>query len=232
MKVMLMSDIHLRDYHRFNKHAGQRLNSFPEYAKDVVELGIKHNIKTMLIGGDIVDKNTLTPKEMHSLFEMFNILAKQFRIYSVIGNHDAKSKKGIDKEDTVITLLETIPGISFHHQEILDIGGRKVAFENWMPEYKLDWYNGKTDLYISHATIDYDNTGLYGMDTSVFENKFTLGFFGDIHVNRQLDNYVSIGNTKQESLSDKDQGGVMLLDMETLEYERLPMDPEHKKDVK
>lgn len=224
-----MSDIHLRDYHRFNKFLGQRLQSFPEYAKDVVEIGKKHNIDTLLIGGDIVDKNTLTPKELHALFEMFNILTKQFRIYSIIGNHDAKSKKDIDKEDTVITLLEEMDNISFHHQEILTIGGRTIAFENWMPEYKLDWYKGKVDLYISHATIDYNQTGMYGMDTSVFEDRFTYGLFGDIHVTSQLDNYISIGNTKQESLSDRDQGGVMIFDLEDLTYERIPIDPEHKK---
>lgn len=226
---MLISDIHLRDYHRFNKYGGQRLDSFPEYARDVVKIGKKKGITTLICGGDIIDKNTLTPKEMHSLFEMFFILAKQFRIYSVVGNHDARSKKGINKEDTVITLLESIDGITFHHQEVLDICGRRVAFENWMPEYTLDWLKEKPDMYISHATIDYDQTGLYGMDTTPFEDKFDYGFFGDIHVNRQLGNFISIGNTKQESLSDRHQGGVMILDMETMKYERVPIDPKHEK---
>lgn len=226
---MLISDIHLRDYHKYNKFPNQRLYSFIELGKDIVKIGKDNNIDTLLIGGDIVDKNTLSPLELHVLFTMFTTLAKQFRIYSIIGNHDAKSKKSIDKEDTVITLLEKIPGISFHHQEILDFGGKKIAFENWMPEYDLSWIKNPVDVYMSHATIDYNNTGFFGMDTSVFDGKFKLGVFGDIHVTSQLGNLVSIGNTKQESRSDRYQGGAMILDLDDLSYERIPIDPEHKK---
>jgi DNA repair exonuclease SbcCD ATPase subunit len=229
---MLISDIHLRDYHRYNKYPHERLDSFVKLAEDIVKIGKKNSITTLLIGGDIVDKNTLSPLELHALFKMFTILADQFRIYSIIGNHDAKSKSSIAVSDTVITLLTEIEGISFHHQEILSIGGRTIAFENWMPEYDLSWIEEPTDLYISHATIDYDNTGFYGMDTSVFKDKFTLGVFGDIHVTRQIDNLVSIGNTKQESLSDKAQGGVMIMDLTDLSYERVPIDPENKKYLK
>ena len=225
---MLISDIHLRDYHRYNKFPHQRLLSFITLAKDIVEIGRSNNIDKLLIGGDIVDKNTLSPLELHILFKMFTILASQFRIYSIIGNHDAKSKTSIDREDTVITLLEEIPGISFHHQEILEFGGKKIAFENWMPEYDLSWIKEPVDVYMSHSTIDYDNTGLYGMDTSVFDGKFTLGVFGDIHVTSQLGNLLSIGNTKQESLSDKYQGGVMILDLDDLSFDRIPIDPTHK----
>lgn len=226
---MLISDIHLRDYHRYNKYPNQRLESFKLLAEDIVKIGKQRNIDTLLIGGDIVDKNTLSPVELHTLFSMFTKLASHFRIYSIIGNHDAKSKKSISSSDTVITLLKEIDGISFHHQEILEIGGRNIAFENWVPEYDLSWIEKPVDLYMSHATIDYDNTGLYGMDTSVFEGKFKYGVFGDIHVNRQIDNLISIGNTKQESLSDKDQGGVMIMDLKDFSYERVPIDPEHKK---
>lgn len=226
---MLISDIHLRDYHRYNKFPSQRLHSFVELAKDIVKIGKDNDIDTLLIGGDIVDKNTVSPTELHTLFTMFNHIAKQFRVYSIIGNHDAKSKKDIDKEDTVITLLETIDGISFHHQEILEIGGRTIAFENWMPNYDLSWITEPVDIYMSHATIDYNGSGFFGMDTSVFEGKFEIGVFGDIHVTEQLGNLVSIGNTKQESRSDKYQGGVMIMDLEDLSYERIPIDPEHKK---
>lgn len=227
---MFISDIHLRDYHKFNKKTRERLNSFITLAEEVVKIGKERDIKTLLIGGDIVDKNTLTPVELHVLFKMFTVLASHFRIYSIIGNHDAKSKHEIDIEDTAITLLQEIDGITFHHQEVLDIGGRKIAFENWRPEYDLSWLGDvKPDIYLSHATIDYDETGIYGMDTSVFDGKFTLGVFGDIHVNRQLGNLISIGNTKQESLSDRHQGGVMIMDLDDLSYERVPIDTEHKK---
>jgi DNA repair exonuclease SbcCD ATPase subunit/predicted phosphodiesterase len=226
---MLISDIHLRDYHRFNKTPQERLKSFVLLAKEIVKIGKQQDVDTMLIGGDIVDKNTLSPAELHTLFSMFTILAKHFRIYSVIGNHDAKSKKDIRSYDTVVTLLEDLDdNITFHHQEILEIGGRKIAFENWMPEYDLSWIEEPVDLYLSHATIDYDQTGMYGMDTSVFKDKFTYGVFGDIHVNRQIENFISIGNTKQESLSDRHQGGVMIMDLEDLSYKRIPIDPDHK----
>lgn len=226
---MFASDIHLSDYPRYNKHPNQRLNSFIELAKDIVEIGKARKITTLIIGGDIVDKNTLSPLELHTLFKMFTVLASHFRVYSIIGNHDAKSKKDILTQDTAVTLLQEIPGITFHHKEIIDIGGRTIAFENWVPEYDLSWIKSPVDLYISHATIDYDGKGFYGMDTSVFDNKFKFGLFGDIHVTRQIGNLISIGNTKQESLSDTYQGGVLVMDLATFNYERIPIDPEHKK---
>ena len=77
---MLISDVHLRDYHRFNKFPNQRLQSFVELAKDIVKIGKDNNVDTLLIGGDIVDKPTMSPAELHVLFTMFNLLAKQFRV--------------------------------------------------------------------------------------------------------------------------------------------------------
>jgi predicted phosphodiesterase len=230
MKVLIISDIHLRAYHRYNKFPDQRLLSFIELAKDVVEIGKEKGINVLIITGDIIDKSTLTPKEIHVLFNMFTILASHFTIYSIVGNHDMKLKKGeFEREDSIVTLLEEIDGIKFLHQEVLNLGGRTLAFENWVPEFNLDWIKDPVDLYFSHATIDYDQTGFYGMDTSVFEGKFTLGFFGDIHVRREIENYISVGNTKQESLSDRFQGGGVVLDLDTLEWERFDIDPEHKK---
>lgn len=230
MKILVISDIHLRAYHRFNKFPDQRLLSFLELAKDVVKIGKKEGINVLIITGDIIDKSTLSPKEIHILFNMFTILADHFTIYSIVGNHDMKLKKGeFEREDSIVTLLEEIEGIKFLHQEVLNLGGRTLAFENWVPEFKLDWLKDPVDLYFSHATIDYDQAGFYGMDTSVFEGKFKLGFFGDIHVRRELDNYISVGNTKQESLSDRYQGGGVIIDLDTLEWERFDIDPEHKK---
>lgn len=230
MKVILISDIHLRDYHRYNKFPGQRLASFMELAYDIVEVGIKEKVDTLIIGGDLIDKSTLSPKEVHALFKMFTILASHFKIYSIFGNHDLKMKKGDpEKEDTLVTLLEEIDNIEFLHQKIITLGGRTFAFESWMPEFTLDWITEPTDVYISHVDIDYDQTGFYGRSMEPFEGKFKLGFFGDIHVRREIENYISIGNTKQESLSDRFQGGGIILDTKDLSWERFDIDPEHKK---
>lgn len=230
MKVILISDLHLRDYHRYNKFPGQRLSSFMELAKDIVEVGRKEKVNTLIIGGDLIDKSTLSPKEVHTLFKMFTILASHFKIYSIFGNHDLKMKKGDpEKEDTLVTLLEEIDNIEFLHQKIITLGGRTFAFESWMPEFTLDWITEPTDVYISHVDIDYDQTGFYGRSMEPFEGKFKLGFFGDIHVRREIENYISIGNTKQESLSDRWQGGGIILDTKDLSWERFDIDPEHKK---
>lgn len=157
MKIMLISDIHLRDYHRYNKFPSQRLQSFVSLAHDLVEEGKSQGIKHLIIGGDIVDKSTLTPKEIHTLFQMFTVLAEHFLIYSVVGNHDLKMKKGEpEREDSVVTLLEEIEGVKFLHQKVITLGGRTIAFESWMPEFTLEWLKEPTDLYISHVDIDYD----------------------------------------------------------------------------
>jgi ABC-type molybdenum transport system ATPase subunit/photorepair protein PhrA/UDP-2,3-diacylglucosamine pyrophosphatase LpxH len=230
VKAIIISDIHLRAYFRYNKFPDQRLLSFLELARDIVEVGKKQDSKTLIITGDIIDKSTLTPKEIHILFQMFTILAEWFKVYSIVGNHDMRLKKGeFEREDSIVTLLEEIEGVRFLHQEVIHLHGRALAFENWMPEFKLDWTNMPIDVYFSHATIDYDEAGFYGMDTSVFEGKFTLGFFGDIHVRRELGNLISVGNTKQESLSDRYQGGGVILNLEDLSWERFSIDPEHKK---
>lgn len=232
MKVIFISDIHLRDYQRFNKFPQQRLNSFIELAKDIVKIGKDQGVTNLICGGDLIDKTTISPSEVHVLFKMFSILATQFDVYSIVGNHDAKSKKDISTNDTLVTLLELIPKVKFIHRDIIHLGGRSIAMENWCSEPNLDWLPIKPDIYVSHVAIDYDNTGLYGIDTSIYEDKFTLGLFGDIHVTRQLGNLVSIGNTKQESLNDKFQGGVLVLDLDTLEYERIPIDENNVKYLK
>lgn len=230
MKVLIISDIHLRAYHRYNKFPEQRLLSFLELAKDVVDKGKEENIDILIITGDIIDKSTLTPKEIHVLFNMFTILASQFTVYSIVGNHDMKLKKGeFEREDSIVTLLEEIDNVHFLHQRIITLNGRTLAFENWVPEFDLSWIKDPVDLYFSHATIDYDNTGFYGMDTSVFKGKFKLGFFGDIHVRREQGNLISVGNTKQESFSDRYQGGGVMLDLDTLDWERFDIDPNHVK---
>lgn len=230
MEVIVISDIHLRAYHRYNKFPDQRLKSFLLLAEDVVELGKEKNITTLIITGDIIDKSTLTPREIHVLFKMFDILASQFKVYSIVGNHDMKLKKGdFERDDSIVTLLEEIDNVFFLHQDILKLNGRTLAFENWVPEFDLSWIEEPVDLYFSHATIDYDDTGFYGMDTSVFDGKFKLGFFGDIHVRRERGNLISVGNTKQESFSDRYQGGGIILNLDDLSWERFDIDPNHTK---
>jgi DNA repair exonuclease SbcCD nuclease subunit len=94
VKAIIISDIHLRAYFRYNKFPDQRLLSFLELARDIVEVGKKQDSKTLIITGDIIDKSTLTPKEIHILFQMFTILAEWFKVYSIVGNHDMRLKKG------------------------------------------------------------------------------------------------------------------------------------------
>lgn len=243
-KFLFASDIHLKNYSKYNRYPGQRLESFLELARDIVKVGKAQGITILLLGGDLVDTPHLTPKEVHAYFEMMRILSEGFTtIYSIVGNHDMALKTdSFTDNDTVITLAEMFKNVHFLHREIITLNEPglprdfTIALENWVPKHKMDWYEGMVDMYMSHAAIDYLETGMYGIDTSVFDGKFRYGYFGDIHVHGSLGNITSIGNTKQESLSDRFEGGVLVVSVDPVTreqtQERVLLDPAGEKYLK
>lgn len=94
-KAIIISDLHIHDYQNFNRK-GERLANCLRVLDDVFAFADKHQIKTIIFGGDLFD----TPKVLltvviHKAVERFKVLFDAYpdiKFYVITGNHDQPRK--------------------------------------------------------------------------------------------------------------------------------------------
>lgn len=218
MKVLVISDIHLQDkfLYSINSRPETRLNQFIDLAKRISEMCLQYGCSNIFIAGDITHKPLYNSKVAHALKEFLSIIGKNVdKVYYILGQHDLFTKdQNIQYNDATIHTL--VPdNYIYADNKIFQIGGRSIAFSNWRPNQNWDFITSKVDVMIGHLTLDYN----FGQDYD--NSKYKLGLFGDIHNPISIDNSHSIVPPMPNLLSDCQEGSVVILDLDSLTFERV-----------
>jgi len=231
-KVGIISDIHFG----VNKNSEMFLLSGLKFFKDQFVPYLKENgISTVLVLGDIFDnRNTINVRISDEVYMFFSEVLKDFNVTILIGNHDIYYKSTTEVHSlkalnhlTNVTVINDIM--------IYDVCGVDCLFCPWVVDYEDELFldmmkNTDVDLLFGHFDIvgfalNATTTSVDGVSPSLFSN-FSKVFSGHYHTpSSKIVNgteIVYIGSPYQMNRNDiNEDKGFIILDVETMEYERI-----------
>lgn len=211
-KVLIIADVHIDNYAKYNPTPNYRFNQFDRLAERINELAKSHGCTETWIAGDLINKPVPEPEVLHKTKQFIRVLKDATpTIRFIRGQHDVFGKSRIQSEEN--SNLNLFDDLIYMDHKILEKSGHKFAFMDWTRKQDLSWIKDKVDVMIGHVSIRYGQN----WDRS----KFDIGFFGDIHMEFQDGNCISITNPIQHRISDEPNGSVILLDTSSLKWERL-----------
>jgi DNA repair exonuclease SbcCD nuclease subunit len=229
-KVALISDTH------WGAHKGSKVfySSKERYfKKELIPYLIKNEIKTLAFLGDIWDNREITNNKVQNIvYHIFEELANNnINVILLIGNHDTQYKTNIEYHSLkYVSLFPNVTVIdSITEMEIYD---RKVTLFPWQTDELFTQVKYKGDIAFGH----FDITGCLlnrnmihegGLNQGWFHSNFEKVFTGHFHTPGEYSNaagkeIVYLGAPYHLNRNDIDSNrGIVILDMETLEYERV-----------
>lgn len=219
---LVISDLHINDYSRFNIVPRYWLNLYQIYADRVIEIAKLNNCDTLIIAGDLLDRAINRNYILHVAKLVLDKFSSHFdSVLYIKGQHDRDSNGDSDIEDSVLPLISK-SNIHYVNKKILNIQGNSYAFMDYYKVQDLSWIESKVDFFIGHVTID-ERFG-QKIDTS----KFTQGVCGDIHQPVTVGNLMSVGCQIQRNLGDAIDGTCVVIDSLTRKCNRVLIDPDRE----
>lgn len=237
-KILTIADIHIHDYptrnpsNRFRLYQGSRI-----VAQNIIKVGKQEGCDYIVLAGDIFEKSNSRPYVLNEVKYFLDTIMSNFREGIILlGNHDADSKASDNQELSDSALGVMLPSnLHYAHGKVLQIDNTLCGFCNWMPEFNLDFIESKVDVLFTHATICYDDSGVYESQY-LDESKFDLAICGDIHrmasrggVNSDDPSkikYVSIGIPQRCKMGDSDLSSGVVFDCITKEWKWVNLNPD------
>lgn len=224
------ADIHIHEFVRNNKD-NFRLEQFIGLAHRMVEIGKQTDTKALLIDGDFVEYAVHNPLVAHYTSQFLQIICDGFEYVGyVLGNHDINSKQDNEHfENSVIPLLFPEGKGEYLHEKVFTLkNGKTIAFSNWVPEQKWEFFEGQVDVMIGHMCI----SNQFGQEYD--PTRYKLGIFGDIHHALEYDNgrTWTVNVPIPNKLGDEQNGSVLLLDTDKMSCERILTESENFKYMK
>jgi len=221
---LLVSDIHLHDYPRYNKTPKARLNQSIKLAHRIAEVGRERGIKTLVLAGDFIEVPTNRSYIVHKLKEFFEILSEGFdTVFYILGQHELDSKsQGQEFHDSIVTVIAP-KNFQYMDKKFFQHQGKNIAFMNWKPTQDLTWIKDPVDLFIGHVTVD----ARFGQP--IDNTKFKLGIVGDIHQAKTVGNLMFIGTPQQNKLGDQQNSTAVVWNPKSNTAQHIDLDPDHSR---
>ena len=226
-KILAIADIHLHDYPQRNSFQFQRLYQGSRIvAQNIIEVGKKEGANYIAICGDLIEKSIIRPYVMAEAYNFLHTIMSEFKEGWIIwGNHDIDAKSSDQVMTDSCLALFLPPNLKYMHQQQIELEGKKIGFNNWQPEFNLEWVKGELDMLFTHARICYkEDSDLY-QSQYLDESKFKIAFCGDIHRPGQLGKYVSIGIPQRCKMSDGEKSTGVLIDLPTGDWKWVDLNP-------
>lgn len=235
MKLLVFADVHINDYPTLNRSHHERLLQSLKVAERIVEVAKEHNVKYLIGAGDYAERATHRPYVNHVVKQFFKILSV-YPGYYILGQHDMDTTTiQTEMDDSNIHLL--VPdnwtyanGMRFrvdNDKLIQDPEGTDIL----MLDYRRKWtekIEGHYKLIISHLTIE--NSDFFGQSfDGTIADKI---IHGDIHISRQIKNFISIGTPVQGKMGDQPESKVVIYDTDTGSHEWIDLDPDNSRFIK
>lgn len=226
-KILAIADIHLHDYPQRNSFQFQRLYQGSRIvAQNIIEVGKREGADYIAICGDLIEKSIIRPYVMAEAYNFLHTIMSEFKEGWIIwGNHDIDAKSSDQVMTDSCLALFLPPNLKYMHQQQIELEGKKIGFNNWQPEFNLEWIKGELDMLFTHARICYkEDSDLY-QSQYLDESKFKIAFCGDIHRPGQLGKYVSIGIPQRCKMSDGEKSTGVLIDLADGSWKWVDLNP-------
>ena len=226
-KILAIADIHLHDYPQRNSFQFQRLYQGSRIvAQNIIEVGKREGADYIAICGDLIEKSIIRPYVMAEAYNFLHTIMSEFKEGWIIwGNHDIDAKSSDQVMTDSCLALFLPPNLKYMHQQQIELEGKKIGFNNWQPEFNLEWVKGELDMLFTHARICYkEDRDLY-QSQYLDESKFKIAFCGDIHRPGQLGKYVSIGIPQRCKMSDGEKSTGVLIDLADGSWKWVDLNP-------
>lgn len=222
MKILMVSDTHFTD----KPQDECRFDLF----RQVSEIQRMQKANWLVVAGDVLDrKDNHSSKLLNRVVDGLSEWSKEFEeIVILFGNHDAT-----DHTVPYFRFLNHFENISFihsidHNYEHQDSGlyflpHTRNPKEEWEPKH---WEN---KIVIAHMTVNGALAeSMIPLESQIepeWFNNTKLCFSGDVHKNQQVGPVIYIGSPFDTRFNPKSyDGSCILLDTETLKWERIPLD--------
>lgn len=222
MKILVLSDLHLRNHVRHDEYL-----LYFEYIKDLLE---KNRPDYVLFCGDLFhSKTTLSPDSYQYAYYFLKLLGicTNTQVVVLAGNHDM-NEKNLDKLDAISPLFQHLdPEKYFYCKTATDIFYDDVAFRPFPLSDKENWRFDRDELLSSEILIGLYHGPLNGVKTDLGFT-FTEGrdvsefsacdylFCGDIHSRTDYTSNgskISVGNPIQQDFGEDSVKGIWLYDI-------------------
>ncbi len=226
-KILAIADIHLHDYPQRNSFQFQRLYQGSRIvAQNIIEVGKREGADYIAICGDLIEKSIIRPYVMAEAYNFLHTIMSEFKEGWIIwGNHDIDAKSSDQVMTDSCLALFLPPNLKYMHQQQIELEGKKIGFNNWQPEFDLEWVKGELDMLFTHARICYQEGSDLYQSQYLDESKFKIAFCGDIHRPGQLGKYVSIGIPQRCKMSDGEKSTGVLIDLPTGDWKWVDLNP-------
>ena len=234
MKIAILNDTHFgvrNDSDAFRKY---QLRFYNEIFFPYLE---KHNIKTLIHLGDVVDRRKFINHQTASIFrkEFFDRFWKQkIDTHIIIGNHDTYFKN-TNEVNAIDNLYTTFDGVNepfiYTRPKVVEFDGVPILFMPWIcddtREESMQMLNtAKADLCFGHLEIkgiEMQNgvVNEHGNEKAEF-NRFERVVSGHFHKHTDDGHIFYCGAQYEMTWSDyQDPKGFHIFDTETREMERI-----------
>ena len=222
-KIIITADIHLACYTQYNLFGDPKFRDkqFIRFANRLIEVAKENESKILIIAGDIIERPLISSEEQHLLFDFIDVLSKYFDdIYYINGNHDLAHRQDcVEYIDSVVNIFDRFGKMHYMHNKTKSILNKNFYFRDYIHGDIPPCPNG-TDVFISHITI---GGGPLKGQKFLDKNSFKICIAGDIHKPVESGNVYSVGCPLQKNLNDPVNGTIGVLDVDSLEYVRVPV---------
>lgn len=227
-KVLVVSDVHIHAYPNRNPSNDYRLYQGSRIVpQNIIEAAKAEGCEYIVLAGDIAEKSIMRPYVEAEIKFFLDTLMSYFKEGWIIwGNHDQDNKSSEQSITDSSLFLMLPPNLHYAHQSEITLGNTRIAFNNWQPEFDLTWINGKVDILITHARINYTGNANF-QSQELDETKFDLAICGDIHSAASVGKYVSIGVPQKCKMGDSDDSTGVVFDCDTKQWKWTNLNPQN-----
>lgn len=168
MKIIHFADLHIGSkFERLPIEVGNKLNIKLRNAfTEIINYAKSNNITTIIMSGDIFDKNTVTMKDKIFFYDSIKE-NPQMDFYYIKGNHDCNSKYNEDEE---IENLHTFDGLQSYIKEDVRIIGYELDNDNSTLYNCMPFTTDKFNIMMLHGDINNPRDKNY-IDIKKLQNK-------------------------------------------------------------
>ena len=190
MKIIHFADLHIGSkFERLPEDKKQELNSKLRNAFTyIIEFAKKNNINTIIMSGDIFDKNAVLIKDKKFFYDTIR-LNPNIDFYYIRGNHDSSTKYNDD-----VSNLHTFEGIQSYVKDNVRIIGYELSDDNEVLYSYSPFTTDKFNIMMLHGDIFNSRDNNY-IDLKRLEDK-NISYFALGHIHKRRNGL--IGNGKYE----------------------------------
>ena len=215
MKIIHFADLHIGSkFERMPEDIKTELNTMLRNAfLKMINYAKDNNINTILMAGDIFDKNSVLMKDKKFFYDSIKV-NPEIDFYYIKGNHDSSSKYN-DEIDN----LHTFDGIKSYLKENVRIIGYELADDNSSLYNVYPFTTDKYNIMMLHGDIKNQKDNNY-IDLKKLQNK-NVNYFALGHIHKREDG--KVGESKYSypgcvlgrGFDEVGEKGFLVLDTET-----------------